>query len=279
MNEIKKQFELVVPEMYKKQKRLIDGEEFDLDSVLEAIVDIKAGTSPDEKLYWRRNKAERSVAVSFLLDMSASTAEAIDEHKNQTNNDWGAPDDPVEYMAWLRSRRSEGLRKTYKRIVDVEKEGIVMMVNALETLGDTYGIYGFSGYGRENVEFYVIKDLEEKYSIKTPGSSPIIHEDYIFFGSTNGSFKSVNNSSASLYSTSFILFTLLTLSENSNNSINLIYSIDLGSRALISKINFLGNKVFKDRKLRSLITSEETKFWKFISGKKYLDESRMPPPE
>ena len=66
MNEIKKQFELVVPEMYKKQKRLIDGEEFDLDSVLEAIVDIKAGTTPDEKLYWRRNKAERSVAVSFL---------------------------------------------------------------------------------------------------------------------------------------------------------------------------------------------------------------------
>ena len=164
MNEIKKQFELVVPEMYKKQKRLIDGEEFDLDSVLEAIVDIRAGTTPDEKLYWRRNKAERSVAVSFLLDMSASTAEAIDEHKNQNSNDWGAPDDPVEYMAWLRSRRSEGLRKTYKRIIDVEKEGIVMMVNALETLGDSYGIYGFSGYGRENVEFYVIKDLEEKYS-------------------------------------------------------------------------------------------------------------------
>ena len=44
---------------------------------------------------------------------------------------------------------------------------------------------------------------------------------------------------------------------------------------MITKISFLGNKVFKDRKLRSLITSEETKFWKFISGKKYLDESRM----
>ena len=67
----------------------------------------------------------------------------------------------------------------------------------------------------------------------------------------------------------------LQIKENSNNSINLIYDIDLGNRALISKINFLGNKVFKDRKLRSLITSEETKFWKFISGKKYLDESRM----
>ena len=67
----------------------------------------------------------------------------------------------------------------------------------------------------------------------------------------------------------------LQIKENLNNSINLIYDINLGDRALISKINFLGNKVFKDRKLRSLITSEETKFWKFISGKKYLDESRM----
>ena len=41
-------------------------------------------------------------------------------------------------------------------------------------------------------------DLEEKYSIKTPGSSPIIHEDYIFFGSTNGSFKSVNKNTGDL---------------------------------------------------------------------------------
>ena len=41
-------------------------------------------------------------------------------------------------------------------------------------------------------------DLEEKYPIKTPGSSPIIHEDYIFFGSTNGSFKSVNKNTGDL---------------------------------------------------------------------------------
>jgi nitric oxide reductase activation protein len=41
-------------------------------------------------------------------------------------------------------------------------------VKALETLGDDYGIYGFSGYGRENVEFYVIKDIEERFSDKVP---------------------------------------------------------------------------------------------------------------
>ena len=165
--QIKRQFELVIPEMYRKQKRLEDGEEYDLDAVLEALIDIKIGISPEEKLYWRRNKNERSVAVAFLLDLSASTAEAIDEAK-KPSDDWGAPDDPVEYMVWLRSRRSEGLRRTYKRIVDVEKEGITLLVNSLETLGDTYGIYGFSGYGRENVEFYTIKDLDEKFTDIVP---------------------------------------------------------------------------------------------------------------
>jgi nitric oxide reductase NorD protein len=165
--QIKRQFELVIPEMYRKQKRLEDGEEYDLDSVLEALIDLKIGVSPEEKLYWRRNKNERSVAVAFLLDLSASTAEAIDEAK-KPSDDWGAPDDPVEYMVWLRSRRSEGLRRTYKRIVDVEKEGITLLVNSLEAIGDMYGIYGFSGYGRENVEFYTIKDIDEKFSDMVP---------------------------------------------------------------------------------------------------------------
>ena len=153
--------------MYRKQKRLEDGEEHDLDAMLEAVIDLRVGVSPDEKLFWRRNKNERSVAVAFLLDLSASTAEAIDEAK-KPSDDWGAPDDPVEYMVWLRSRRSEGLRRTYKRIVDVEKEGITLLVNSLETLGDTYGIFGFSGYGRENVEFYTIKDLDEKFTDVVP---------------------------------------------------------------------------------------------------------------
>lgn len=164
---VKKQFELVMPEMYRKQKRLEDGEELDLDQTLEALIDIRAGATPDEKLYWRRNKTERSVAVAFLLDMSASTAEAIEDAK-KPNDEWGAPDDPVEYMIWLRSRRSDGNRKSYKRIVDVEKEGVVLLINALENLGDDYGIYGFSGYGRENVEFFVIKEIDEKFTVEIP---------------------------------------------------------------------------------------------------------------
>ena len=57
-----------------------------------------------------------------------------------------------------------------------------------------------------------------------------------------------------------------------DNKVNIIYDIDLGNKAKISRITFTGNKIFKDNKLRSIIASEEYKFWKFISGKKYLNE-------
>ena len=65
------------------------------------------------------------------------------------------------------------------------------------------------------------------------------------------------------------------LVNNTNNTVNLIYEIDLGEKALIDKIEFIGDKIYKDRKLRSMITSEESKFWKFISNKKYLDKNRI----
>ena len=58
-----------------------------------------------------------------------------------------------------------------------------------------------------------------------------------------------------------------------DNKLNLIFDIELGNKAKIKKISFIGNKVFKDSKLRSLIASEEYKFWKFISGKKFLNEN------
>ena len=59
----------------------------------------------------------------------------------------------------------------------------------------------------------------------------------------------------------------------SDNKINLIYNVEIGEKAKIKKISFIGNKIFKDRKLRSVIVSEEYKFWKFISGKKFLNQN------
>ena len=57
-----------------------------------------------------------------------------------------------------------------------------------------------------------------------------------------------------------------------NNSINLTYKINLGDKAKINKIIFIGNKIFKDNKLKNIILSEEYKFWKLLSGRKYLNE-------
>ena len=55
--------------------------------------------------------------------------------------------------------------------------------------------------------------------------------------------------------------------------VNINFNINLGDKAKIKKISFIGNKVFKDSKLKRIIASTEYKFWKIISGKKYLNPS------
>ena len=65
----------------------------------------------------------------------------------------------------------------------------------------------------------------------------------------------------------------LMVEKLSDNKVNLVYQVEIGEKAKIKKISFIGDKVFKDRKLRSVIVSEEYKFWKFISGKKFLNQN------
>ena len=66
------------------------------------------------------------------------------------------------------------------------------------------------------------------------------------------------------------------LTENINdNRIIISYNVLLGEKSKIKKVSFIGNKIFKDKKLRRVIVSEESKFWKFISGKKYLNENTL----
>jgi nitric oxide reductase activation protein len=152
--------------MFRKIKRLLDGEELDIDSVIEYAVERRAGVTPNDKIYWRRNKIERDVSVAFLLDMSASTDEEIAKHERKGQTD-DFDDDPRRYFSWWMARRAQELLTPPKRIIDLEKESIVLLIKALETIGDKYGIYGFSGYGRDNVEFYVVKDLEEAFNEHT----------------------------------------------------------------------------------------------------------------
>ncbi len=65
------------------------------------------------------------------------------------------------------------------------------------------------------------------------------------------------------------------IEDNNNNSVNIIYNFNLGERAKITEIKFIGNKVFKNNKLRNIIVSEEAKPWKFITTNKYLNENRI----
>ena len=146
LQQIRREFEMVVPELYHKEKRLPDGSDHDLDLAIEAMTDLRIGVSPSEKIFWRHHKSERDVAVAFLLDMSGSTGEAI--------NTVIAPN------------AAEGrLQRTHRRIIDVEKEAMVLMMDALETIGNRYGVYGFSGHGRDNVEYFVVKDIDEEFSL------------------------------------------------------------------------------------------------------------------
>ena len=61
------------------------------------------------------------------------------------------------------------------------------------------------------------------------------------------------------------------IDKSENNLVNITYNIDLGKKSKIKKITFIGNKIFKDKKLRNIITSSEYKFWKVISGRKFLN--------
>jgi len=147
LKQIRGEFEQVMPELYRKEKRLPDGVEHDLDAAIEALTDLRVGITPSEKIFWRQHKIDRDVAVVFLLDMSGSTGEAI------------------AHQAAGNLQESGGLlERSQRRIIDVEKEAIVLMSDALESIGDRYGVYGFSGHGRDNVEFYVIKDISEDFN-------------------------------------------------------------------------------------------------------------------
>ena len=69
--------------------------------------------------------------------------------------------------------------------------------------------------------------------------------------------------------------TQILIKELEDNKIDLVYQIETGEKSRIKKITFLGDKIYKDKRLKSIIISEEYKFWKFISGKKFLNEAMI----
>jgi len=140
---------MLKPERFKKIPHLERGEEIDLNAAIEALIDRRAGHSPSEKIYIEKNRKERDFSTLFLLDMSAST----DERLKDKNREAISSPSPCEE----------------KKVIDIQKEALIIMAEALKEIGDEYSIFGFSGYGRKEVEFYTIKDFLEGYGEEVKG--------------------------------------------------------------------------------------------------------------
>ena len=130
IDRLRRTFEALRPQGRVQVRGLTDGDEIDLDRAVQSVVEGKATGQRSERLYVRNLPERRDVAVAFLLDMSSSTNEAT---------------------------AAGGKR----RVIDVEKEALILVAEALHAIGDPFGIYGFSGYGRDHVAFYVAKDFRD----------------------------------------------------------------------------------------------------------------------
>ncbi len=148
MPDIKREFRRLRPRMYRLVKGLEHGEDIDLDAVVTARVDRRTGNTPSTKLYAARQPVERDVSVLFLLDLSAST-------------DTRLPVNPSDETP----ANDQGVL----RVIDILKETVVLLSVALEEIGDTYAIYGFSSAGRRNVELYPVKTFVESLSVDVRG--------------------------------------------------------------------------------------------------------------
>ncbi|MDZ7685975.1 MAG: hypothetical protein U5O39_13980 [Gammaproteobacteria bacterium] len=163
---VRRQLMHLKPEMLRKVKGVEHGEELDLEKTVESVIDRRSGRSPEERIYVQRIRKDRDVSALFLLDMSASTDDRIATGVPVDASPRSTWDDDDFLHDYYGSSVDEGASK---RIIDIEKEAVVLMADALEELGDNYAICGFSGYGREQVDFFLCKDFQEAYNMRVKG--------------------------------------------------------------------------------------------------------------
>lgn len=131
---LRRYFETIRPTALRTVHGYDHGDDVDLDAAVRFVVECRMDGDPSDRIYLRRDKRDRQVAVAFLIDMSGSTSRQIDSET--------------------------------RRVIDVEKEGLVLLSEALEAIGDQYALYGFSGQGRHQVDFLVLKDFEETQRVR-----------------------------------------------------------------------------------------------------------------
>jgi nitric oxide reductase NorD protein len=141
--QLKRTFELMRVEE-RVLKRQADGDGLDFDALIDAYADMKQGAEVPSLVFTRRQRAERDLAVMFMIDMSGST------------------------KGWIN---------------DAEREALVMLCEALEALGDRYAIYGFSGVTRKHCQVFRVKGFDEAYGDEVRGRiAGIEPQDYTRMG-------------------------------------------------------------------------------------------------
>lgn len=130
---MRRAFELLKPEGLTLLRQWPEGDSFDYRALLDFAMDRRAGLIPSDRLFIKRLKHERDVAVMLLVDLSRSTANPV----------------------------SAG----HATVLDVAKEAVVLFCEALGVVGDDFAISGFSGTGRHSVDFYGIKGFGEAMSL------------------------------------------------------------------------------------------------------------------
>jgi nitric oxide reductase NorD protein len=127
---IRKRFEMLQARRVTRRKQL-DGDDIDLDAYIDSYADFRAGQHMAEGLYQTRRTAERNMAITLLIDVSGSTD------------------------SWVAANR---------RVIDVEREALLLVCTALQSLGEPYSVQAFSGEGPNAVTVRQIKNFEEGYS-------------------------------------------------------------------------------------------------------------------
>jgi len=154
---VKKQFQRIRPEVLEIVRRVEWGAEIDFNAMIQSVVDRKVGDSPSDRIFTRMEKKVRRISTVLLVDMSASTDRLVSLVNPSCQIPPGSSEKAMQ-------RRTVLMAPQEKKIIDVEIEGLVVITEALQSLGDDYAIFGFSGYGREQVDFYSIKEFDDPYS-------------------------------------------------------------------------------------------------------------------
>ena len=147
------------PEGWVRVHHADEGDELDLDAVIEAVVDRRTGHSIDDRLHIRRDRAVRDVATAFLVDLSASTSSPLPDEEAAAAAAAAAAEaeaqEEIQYRGGWIDPYELPPPEIGRRIIDVAKESVAVMCDALELLGDRHAVYGFSGETRHHVDVHV----------------------------------------------------------------------------------------------------------------------------